>query len=300
MLLVPFDRFIIRQFSPVVTIGGGVVVDTFPIPKSKEEIRQNLLQATTSGDHERVLVTRIARRWTSGINVDRLVAETGWPSENIRHQLAPALTSGAISQLGNRFIDSAAVNAGRKSLLSALEKFHVEDPLSPGMNQETLRETFSLDADIFSALIASLVHEGKVDVVGELVRLRGRGVVMKDEESRSRRTIEQAFASAGLKVPALKDVLAGLKIDKARAQKIVTLLLRDKILVKVSDELVFHQSALTNLRQTLAAQKAHSPKINVGAFKDLTGVTRKYAIPLLEYLDRERVTRRDGDQRTIL
>lgn len=123
---------------------------------------------------------------------------------------------------------------------------------------------------------------------------------MKDEESRSRGTIEQAFASAGLKVPALKDVLAGLKIDKARAQKIVTLLLRDKILVKVSDELVFHQSALTNLRQTLAAQKAHSPKINVGAFKDLTGVTRKYAIPLLEYLDRERVTRRDGDQRTIL
>jgi selenocysteine-specific elongation factor len=125
-------------------------------------------------------------------------------------------------------------------------------------------------------------------------------VVMKDEESESRTTIERAFASAGLKVPALKEVLAGLKIDQARAQKIVTLLLRDKILVKISDDLVFHQAALTELRKSLARQKTQSPRIDVATFKNLAGVSRKYAIPLLEYLDRERVTRRDGDQRTIL
>jgi selenocysteine-specific elongation factor len=125
-------------------------------------------------------------------------------------------------------------------------------------------------------------------------------VVMKDDEAQSRTIIEQAFASAGLKVPALKDVLAGLKIDKGRAQKLVTLLLRDKVLIKVSEELVFHQAALNELRKNLAAQKACSPKLDVGRFKDMTGVSRKYAIPLLEYLDRERVTRRVGDERVIL
>ena len=123
---------------------------------------------------------------------------------------------------------------------------------------------------------------------------------MKDEEAESQKIIEQAFASAELKVPALKDVLAGLKIDKARAQKLVTLLLRDKVLIKVSDDLVFHQAAINELRKNLAEQKARAAKIDVGGFKDLTGVSRKYAIPLLEYLDRERVTKRVGDERVIL
>ena len=123
---------------------------------------------------------------------------------------------------------------------------------------------------------------------------------MKDEEAESKKTIEDAFASAGLKVPALREVLAGLKVDLSRAQKIVTLLLRDRVLLKVSDELVFHRNALEQLRRQLAAHKIKSASIDVAAFKELTGVSRKYAIPLLEYLDRERVTRRVGDSREIL
>jgi len=140
----------------------------------------------------------------------------------------------------------------------------------------------------------------RIEVAGELVRLPGRGVVMKDEESEAKKTIETAFASAGLKVPAIKDVLAGLKVDKSRAQKIVTLLLREKLLIKISEELVFHHSALERLRREMASYKMKSPKIDVTRFKELTGVSRKYAIPLLEYLDRERVTRRVGDERVIL
>src|SRR5205814_5786519 len=119
-------------------------------------------------------------------------------------------------------------------------------------------------------------------------------------EAESKKKIEDAFASAGLKVPALQEVIAGLKVDKVRAQKIVTLLLRDKVLIKVSDELVFHRSALEDLRHRIAAQKTKSSTIDVATFKELTGVSRKYAIPLLEYLDRERVTRRVGDARQIL
>jgi selenocysteine-specific elongation factor len=144
------------------------------------------------------------------------------------------------------------------------------------------------------------VRAGKIELEGELVRLAGRGVVMKDEEAESKKIIEAAFANAGLKVPALKDVLAGLKVDKVRAQKIVTLLLRDKVLVKISDDLVFHRDALADLRKRMAAEKAKSSRLDVARFKDLTGVTRKYAIPLLEYLDREHVTRRVGDERVIL
>jgi selenocysteine-specific elongation factor len=184
--------------------------------------------------------------------------------------------------------------------LLALKKFHDANPLVAGMSKEELRDRVNLGSEVFYGVLGKLAEEKKLEVRGETVHLEGRGVVMKDEEVESKKIIEHAFASAGLKVPSLKEILAGLKVDKIRAQKIVTLLLRDKVLIKISEELVFHQSALAELRNKIAALKATTPKIDVIRFKDMTGVSRKYAIPLLEYLDRERITRRVGDERVIL
>ncbi len=299
-LLLPGDRFILRQFSPVVTIGGGVVLDAAPIPRIKQEAVDHLLNVSAAGDVEKILAARIARRWYRGISWQRLVSETGWRRESIETHLAPAVAKREVLKFGELFLNSAAMAAMSQLLPDAVSAFHKQNPLVQGMAKETLREKFGLSPVIYEAVLTSLVRENKLAIAGELVHLPGRGVVMKDEEAESKKIIEQAFATAGLKVPALKDVLAGLKVDKVRAQKIVTLLLREKTLVKVSDDLVFHQNALTDLRQKIAALKSSTPKIDVARFKDLTGVSRKYAIPLLEYLDRERVTRRVGDERIIL
>ncbi len=185
-------------------------------------------------------------------------------------------------------------------MTSAVESFHKKNPLVAGIAREQLRDQIAASTEVFDAAVSVLVRDKKIEVVGDLVRLPGHGVVMKDEEAESKKEIESAFMTAGLSVPALHQVLAGLKIDKARAQKIVTLLLREKVLIKISDELVFHRSALEELRRLIAAYKIKSPTIDVGQFKELTGVSRKYAIPLLEFLDRERVTKRVGDSRQIL
>jgi selenocysteine-specific elongation factor len=185
-------------------------------------------------------------------------------------------------------------------MLMMLEQFHKANPLVAGISKEELRARLKLKADVMETILVQLGREKKLEVQGELVRIAGRGVELKDDEARAKEQIEKAFAAAGLKVPLVKDVLAALPIDRARAQKLVTLLLRDRALVKLGDELVFHHSALNQLRGLMAKQKTASPKIDVGKFKELTGVSRKYAIPLLEYLDRERVTRRVGDERIIL
>ncbi len=178
--------------------------------------------------------------------------------------------------------------------------FHDANPLQQGINKEQPRETLHMHSELFNGVVSSLVREKKLEADGELLRLPGRGVVLRDEEAESKAQIEQAFARAGLKVPLLKEVLASLPVDNTRAQKIVTLLLRDRILVKLADDLVFHRDALEALRRQLIANKAKTPKLSVPQFKDLFGITRKYAIPLLEYLDRERITRRVGDERIIL
>jgi selenocysteine-specific elongation factor len=220
---------------------------------------------------------------------------------NIRWEEVTKLAGKAgVVQCDQLLLSPDAFAKAKADTLQALKKFHDANPLVAGMSKEELRDRVSLISEVFHGVLGKLTEERKLEVTGEVVHLQGRGVVMKDEEAESKKIIEQAFASAGLKVPSLKEVLAGLKVDKTRAQKIVTLLLRDKVLTKISEELVFHQSALADLRQKIAALKTTTPKIDVARFKDMTGVTRKYAIPLLEYLDRERVTRRVGDERVIL
>jgi selenocysteine-specific elongation factor len=197
-------------------------------------------------------------------------------------------------------ITSERFAASRQQVLAAVERFHQENPLVAGINQEQLREGLGVATEVFRSLLDALVRDKKLEAAGDQVRGAGRGVTLRDDEAASKQKIEQAFAQAGLQVPALKEVLASLRIDQSRAQKIVTLLLRDRVLVKLSDDLVFHRDALEGLCQLVLAQKTRTPKLNVASFKDLTGVSRKYAIPLLEYLDRERVTKRVGDERVIL
>lgn len=218
----------------------------------------------------------------------------------IETQLASAMLSGDVALAGGQFLHLPALEVLKARIVSAALEFHKKNPLVGGISKEELRAQVDVTPEVFEAVAAMLVRERKLEVIGDLARLPGHGVVMKDEEAESKKKIEDTFASAGLKVPALSEVMAGLKVDKVRAQKIVTLLLRDKVLIKVSDELVFHRSALEALLRQMAAYKVKSAKIDVAKFKELTDVTRKYAIPLLEYLDRERVTRRVGDAREIL
>jgi selenocysteine-specific elongation factor len=297
-LLLPGDCFILRQFSPVITIGGGSILDAAPIPRQPDIAE--FLQVLSDGKRALILERRIQRRSRAGISLAKLVAETGWTRESIQAKLAAVLSKKQVHRIRDIWIDGAALSTLKTDLVGTVSEFHKKNSLAPGIAREELREQSKASAEVFSAALEQLSRERKIEITGEFVRLPGQGVTMKDEEAESKKKIEDAFATAGLKVPALHEVLAGLKVDKARAQKIVTLLLREKVLIKISDELVFHHTALTQLRGQIGTYKAKSATIDVAAFKEMTGVSRKYAIPLLEYLDRERVTKRAGDARQIL
>ena len=296
-LLLPGDRFILRNFSPVTTIGGGIVLDASPILRMHG--LEAFLETLAEGDAISILRTRIARRSHAGIALPDLIAETGWRRQVIEQHLASAEAQAWFVRIGDRVVHLPALKILKLLIIGAVANFHQANPLVAGIGKEELRKRSQASSEVFATTLETLVREKRLEVAGEIVHLPGRGVVMKDEEAESKKVIEHAFASAGLKVPALKDVLAGLKVDRSRAQKIVTLLLREKALVKISEDLVFHRDALLDLRERLSSEKAKSPKIDVARFKDLAGVSRKYAIPLLEYLDREHVTRRVGDERVI-
>jgi selenocysteine-specific elongation factor len=297
MLVLPGDRFVIRQFSPVATIGGGVVVDTsIPPGRRRAEDITTFLNSLLTASPEQVLEARVARAGVIGLSLSDAQAHM-----NVRRSQVEQLAQRtSMVRCGELLISMAAFAQAGTLMIDTVRKFHDLNPLVAGMSKEELRDRLKLGSEVFCGALGKAIEEKQLAITGELVHLSGRGVVMKDEEAESKKTIEEAFAVAGLKVPSLREVLAGLKVDKVRAQKIMTLLLRDKVLVKVAEDLVFHQNSLTELRQRVAALKSTTSRIDVAHFKDMTGVTRKYAIPLLEYLDRERITRRVGDERVIL
>jgi selenocysteine-specific elongation factor len=300
VLLLPGDRFIARQFSPIVTIGGGVVLDAAPLKKAALGGLQEFLQTMVAGADSEKLLARVHRRQQNGLALPDAIAETGWPRTVIEALASELISAKKLLRAEDVLVTPEAFQRAKQAVTKMVDEFHSANPLVAGIGREELREKAGIAQQVFSAALQQLAAEKKLEISGEQVRVAGRSVVMKDEEAEARQSIESAFAKAGLKVPALKDVLAGVPVDKVRAQKIVTLLLRERVLVKLSDDLVFHTSALDSLRKTVRDYKSQSNKIDVAKFKDMTGISRKYAIPLLEFLDRERITRREGDARTIL
>jgi selenocysteine-specific elongation factor len=306
VLVLPGDRFIVRQFSPVVTIGGGAVLDPHARrPMLKDSGRPAFLAALEQGSREEIL-SAMTERALLGLAHDEIVARTAWTEKEISDAVGKLSSGGRVKTVSTEplvLISGKKFEEVRNKIFERVDKFQKENPLSPGMPREDLRASLGkrVRTETFRAALEELVAKKKLDAQGELVKKAGSEIALLPEEAKAKEQIETAFASAGLAVPSVKEVLAKLSVEAKRSEKLLQILLREKSLVRVTSELVFHRQALAQLRAQLSAyKKTKGDRISVPVFKELTGITRKYAIPLLEYLDRERVTRRAGDERVIL
>lgn len=289
ILVLPGDRFIVRLFSPVYTIGGGIVLDIEGPGRLRDVPARSAILARSDRPE---IVALLVRESAYGLRASELMARTGWSVAEVERAASQSTT-----KLRDWFVDPAALNDARQSWISELAHFHQSNPLLPGLAKEDLRSRFLPDAPsaLFEAVLAT---EARIVVEGDLLRLKTHQIALKQDEEQAKAKIESAFAEAGLAVPSQSEVLARSGVDPSRARTILQMLLRERKLLKVGEELVFHHSAIEEVKRMLAARKGE--RFAVPAFKDWTGVSRKYAIPLLEFLDRERITRREGDQRVVL
>ena len=306
VLVLPGDPFIIRQSSPLITIGGGTVLDPLPRrPRAREASRRDFLVAVERKNKPEIVV-QLTERSLFGLRQSEIPARTGWTNTEIQETIRSLVDTKRIRQIPAEppiFFAIASFDHLVKTIFDRVERFHKENPLQPGIAREELRANLArrLRLEIFRAALEELAAQKKIELQGELVKRAGSQISLLPEEVEAKDQIEAAFATAGLAVPSVKEVLATLSVEARRSEKLLQLLLREKALHRVTPDLIFHRQALAELRAKLANfKKANSERISVPAFKDLTGITRKYAIPLLEYLDRERVTRRQGDERVIL
>jgi selenocysteine-specific elongation factor len=302
------DRFIIRAYSPAVTIGGGRVLDPHPartpIRTAAAAARFARLDGSSpsslGGDADAVLAF-VEERRGAGLTLEAVARRAG-ATEASASAIASALAAaGQVIAVGPQLFSAPLVRALEDQVLAAVAEHHRSNSMSEGLPREEARERiFGLAAPaLFDEVLHRLEKTGRLAARDRLAQ-PGRGVSLTPEETRAQEALDRVFRDAGFAPPDLAAAAAAARVAVPVAERVSKLLLRQKTLVKV-DTLLFHAQSLEKLKQDVKALKGQgSAKVDVAGFKERYGISRKYAIPLLEWLDRERITRRVGDARVIL
>jgi len=304
-VVVAGDHFVLRSYSPVTTIGGGQILDPLP-GKHKRKNKKILddLQTLQNGAMPEKISVLLERAGFGGINIRSLAFRLGVHAKKIREALDKLFSSHQAILLQSDDTTALSVHLYaqlEELIVGSLTNYHKKNPLKEGISKEELKAALAatVSAKLFNMVLASL---GKKEVVvsdKDNVRLASHEVQLAGEEDALHQSIASTYVQAGLAPPSLSDVINGFKDQKAKAQTIVRLMLKDGELIKINEDLCFARAALTKLREDYKAQLARDGQATPATFKDLTGLTRKYIIPLMEYFDVSKLTVRVGDHRIL-
>lgn len=302
---VPGQRFIIRSYSPQVTIAGGTVIDNLAERhrrKGLAGVRQYLSDRLAAAqDPENSLAILTDHSGRAGISRQQLQASSGLSTEAFQKALGACLSASSIVDADGRFVSESHFAAVETEVLQAVERFHQHDPLERGISRETLfsRSLAFLHQNIAAAVIGRIQSRGGIVVENDLIRSAEHSSQMAPDEAAFAEALLTTLENAGLEVPRIAEAVEAERrsLPAVRALKLLHLLASSGRVVKVSDEFYFAPAAIA---RTIELVKAAGGTMDVAAFKGLTGVSRKYAIPLLEYFDRIHVTARVGDKRVVL
>lgn len=298
VVLLPGDRFVLRQLSPALTIGGGEALDTAPLPRLSRPKRLEWLKALRLAAPEDKILLRITRREAVGISIDNLMRESGLALSKLTGTINSLASSGQVVQISDAYYASApAVSSAIRRVLSEVQSKR-SDALNPGWKRSELRHRTGLNELIFQFAVKTLERERKITLQEDRVVLY-RSSKATSPDAQKLAALAQAYASAGMNAPLIQSVAGLLKVGEPELRRLMTILLRDKVLVKIgTEDLYMHREVLGKLYAQVRSLRGQL--VDVGTFKQLTGLSRKYAIPLLEHLDRERITRKQGDRRLVL
>jgi selenocysteine-specific elongation factor len=306
----PDAHFIIRSYSPSVTIAGGQVLNAFAAKhraKDLPRVRQilNMLKTGDSATRFSLFVGEAKQ----GLRLEEIAAHTAWTNSHLTEAARTAQRANEVVECERVFVSRQLFERLRRSVLDRVDDHHKRDPLSRGLARETLRERVFNHAppDVFRSVLTALEREGILILEKDVVRSSEHVIELSGEDAELRNRLDKIFQQSALEPPtleaALQTAIGPGKSDANRGRRILQILVEGKQVVRVQTDLIFHRKALDELITKVRdyAEK-HGPdrSIDVATFKVLAGVSRKYAIPLLEFLDRERVTRREGDRRMIL
>jgi selenocysteine-specific elongation factor len=307
LAVVAGDRFVVRSYSPVTTVGGGVILD--PLSAKHKRFAQDVLEEfrlLSGGGEIEKLTVLMARAGIDGITEPRLVIRTGIRRAELRRRLEGMFSTRSavlVDREETRVLSGPVYARLQAGIIGELMGYHKRFPLKEGISREELRTTLGMDdgvgQKIFSMALRELEKRGELIAEKEHVRLSGHHVQLKGEMGDLRESIAGVYRQGALSPPTVKEVLERFADRKKEIASLIQVMTREGELVRISEDLNFHRDALARLREEYRKFLDREGKATPASFRELTGLTRKFIIPLMEYFDMTKLTMRAGEHRIL-
>ncbi|NVO00256.1 MAG: selenocysteine-specific translation elongation factor [Geobacteraceae bacterium] len=305
VLLLPGDPFVIRSYSPNATIGGGRVLDPgSPKHRRRSDEALALLEAALAGDEPVMVLKMISTALFSGVSLPELVARSGFSQKRLESILFPLLSSGAVLQVCREpkvYLSRESFDELKAHLLKEAVQFCRANPLKEGISREELKSRMPKRSDqrFFMTLVTSLEKDGRIIPDRDIVRVAATDANENGDDTLLTRAVEELILRGALEPPTVKELCEKLALGEKNALAHLSLLARSGRAVKMKGDIFYSPLAVTEVREKLIAYLKKHGEITPGSFREVTGLSRKFMIPLLEYFDQEKLTIRVGDIRML-
>ena len=299
------DHFVIRSYSPVRTIGGGNVLN--PIPQKHKRFRSDVIDGLTglmTHDSEEIISYHVEESGYQGIAYADLKIMTSLHEKQLQ-QILQNLLSKRLIILADRenqtYIHQTSFETFKAETNKYLSGFHKANPLKPGMSKEELKSKFPsvLNSRLFNLMLNQMIKDKAIVSEDNSVRLASHKVSLALDQADIRDKVLKAYQETGLTPPYFKELKQTFKIEESLAKDVIALLMDQGLIVKAKEDLYFYADAVKALQEKLVEFLKTHGEMSTPQFKEMTGVTRKYLIPLIEYFDAQNVTIRIGDVRKL-
>jgi selenocysteine-specific elongation factor len=301
--VLPRDRYVLRSYSPIRAIGGGEILNALPRKKKRfSKAALSELEILSKGNLNEVTEQFVLAEGFQGLEQKELPFLTNTSKKKLDEILGGLLAQKKIIQYDRErgvFIHGDFLKKAREEIIKTLTKYHQGFPLKAGLLKEELRSKTigSRSQKLFNHLINQLTQEGVVVQEKEALRLKEHKVTLAQDQKKVRHQIEAAYLKSELQPPYFKELKK--KFSGETGTDVLQVMVKEGLLVKVKEDLYFHRQAIEDLKNRLVAFLKEKGEISTPQFKDMTGTSRKYTIPLIEYFDKSQLTVRVGDNRVL-
>ncbi len=305
MVAFPQDRFVIRGSSVIQTLGGGVVIDSHP--EKHKRLASDVLAGLTilkDGREDEVLIHHLSTVGVRGMDLREIRGRVNIPHARLSKLLGELTARGDIVAIDGdegRLLHHSAYEHLKNAVVSYIGRFHEKYPLRLGPSKEEVKSKLpkTVEAKLFHYMLRELVDSKEVLVEKDKLRLSSHRVSLRDDQQRLKSKVERLFAQEGLQSPSIKELASRLSTDVSEVRKVVGLLVEDGTIIRAKEDIYFHAEAVEKLKGELTQFLRSHHEITTAQFKELTKVSRKYAIPLIEYFDNSKITIRVGEKRLL-
>ena len=301
------DRFVIRSYSPVRTIGGGRILN--PAARKHKHNRQDIIQGLhdlLEGEFDKIISFFVEQGGFDGVSFGDLRIMTNIPDKKLEAALQKMLAPRTIVLTDKEkriYVHGRTFDRLADGMIQELEKYHKTNPIKEGMGKEELKSKFrafkNRESKLFPLVMARLVKDGKVVQEQNTVRLSTHEVALQIDQKELKKKLSRIYAKSGLTPPFFRTICQDLDVDIKPARDVLQMLIDEKSVIKTKDDLYFGSESMDSLQKELVAFLEKNGEITTPQFKEMTGISRKYVIPLIEYFDSVNLTIRVGDTRQL-